>query len=167
MKKILVVDDELELCDMMKKCLEKTGLYQVTSTNLPEGVPDLCRTLNPDLVLMDIVMPRMKGTELIKVLRSAPETRGILLVVTSGLGEMVYHEKKDNWKWEPNRDVVRDRGDVPAERHAEAAAKAYGVDDFIAKPFTRETLLQVLGDVFARSTALGEDEVKGREGPAR
>jgi CheY-like chemotaxis protein len=150
MKKILIVDDEVELCEMLKKCLDKTGLYEVRTTAFPQEVVSLCHQFHPDLILLDIVMPHLNGTELIKELKEAPVTRDILIVVTSGYGEMVYHEKKDKWQWEPNREIVHQRGEVTKEHHAEEAAKAYGVDDFIAKPFSRETLLAVLTDIFTR-----------------
>lgn len=151
MKNILIVDDEAELCEMLKKCLVKTGLYEVSTTTFPQEVLPLCRQFHPDLILLDVVMPHIKGTDLIKELKESPDTKDIFIVVNSGLGEMVYHEKKDQWKWEPNRDIVQNRGEVIHEHHAEEAAKAYGVDDFIAKPFSRETLLSVLNDVLSRT----------------
>ena len=156
MKKILIVDDEAELCEMLKRCLDKTGLYEVRATSIPQEVVSLCHQYHPDLILLDIVMPHLKGTDLIRELKEHPVTRDILIVVTSGLGEMVYHVKKDQWKWEPNRDIVHKRGEVIKEHYAEEAAKAYGVDDFIAKPFSRETLLTVINDVFARAGKLTE-----------
>ena len=70
--------------------------------------------------------------------------------MVSGRGEMVYHKKKDTFKWEPNRRVVAERGDLPEGRSAESLSEAYGVDDYIAKPFSTELLIQVIEDVLER-----------------
>jgi PleD family two-component response regulator len=151
MKKILVVDDEEDLCFYVKRALERTGQYQVHTTSHPEEVFVYCQNEKPNLILLDVVMPNLKGTEIVKVLKDNPETRQILIIVTSGLGEMVYSKNKDEWKWLPNRPIVQDRGEIIKERSSERAAAAYGVDDYIAKPFKPETLVQVVNEVFARS----------------
>lgn len=161
MKKILVVDDEQDLCSMVKKSLERTGEYQVVATSQPEEVLGLCQAEKPDLLLLDIVMPNLKGTEIIKALREKPETKRLLIVVTSGLGEMVYFDKKEEWKWLPNRPVVQERGEVIKERSAERAAAAYGVDDFLAKPFSPETLRNVVKEVLGRADRARGQEVDG------
>ena len=152
MRKILVVDDEQDLCYFVKRCLEKTGEYEVVTTSLPEDVSNLCQQEHPDLVLLDIVMPNMRGEDVIKLIHKDPQNAKTLIVVTSGLGEMTYHIKKDQWRWEPNRPVVQERGEVIKERSSEKAAQVYGVDDFLAKPFSPETLLLVLKELFERQS---------------
>ena len=151
MKKILVVDDEQDIGHLVMKCLVKTGLYEVTFTSLPEEVEQLCSDLQPDLVLMDLVMPHMKGEELIQIIKKHTEFKGVRIIVTSGLGEMTYHQKKDEWKWEPNREIVRERGPVEKEHSAPRMVEKLGVDDFIAKPFLPQTLLSVVEEVLSRS----------------
>ncbi len=161
MKKILVVDDEADLCELVQGSLQKTGEYIVRAVSDPEQVMDICREFKPDLILLDIVMPKLKGTDLIKALRRSPESRRVRIIVTSGLGEMVYSKKKDEWKWEPNRQLIAERGDdVVKEKSAERAAAAYGVDDYLAKPFKPDLLRQVVKDVLGREDdAPGADEV--------
>lgn len=154
MKKILVVDDEEDLCYYVKRILERTGEYTVISTSLPEGAIDLCRSERPDLILVDIVMPHFQGTEIIRQLKLDPELSKILIVVASGQGEMVYYRHNNEWKWQPNRPVVYERGEVVQEHNAQRAAEAYGVDDFLSKPFSPETLIEVLQEVFERKTNL-------------
>jgi CheY-like chemotaxis protein len=160
MNKILVVDDEKDLCELVKKVLEKTGKYKVDTISDPEKVIEVCRQLKPDLILLDIVMPNLKGTELIQILKGSPQTMKIYIIVTSGLGEMVYRLKEEKWHWEPNRPIVKTRGEVIHEKHAARAAEAYGVDDFLAKPFSPDTLRQVIDEVFSRRKY---SEENGRE----
>ncbi|MFA5260040.1 MAG: response regulator [Candidatus Omnitrophota bacterium] len=161
MKKILVVDDEADLCELVQGSLQKTGEYIVETVSDPERVIDKCRDFKPDLILLDIVMPKLKGTDLIKELRRDRDLGRVRIIVTSGLGEMVYSKKKDEWKWQPNRQLIAERGgDVVREKSAERAAAAYGVDDYLAKPFKPELLRQVVKDVLAKgdSDDTGEDE---------
>lgn len=151
MKKILIVDDEEDLCGMMKRSLEKTGEYEVLATTLPEEAAALCRKERPDLLLIDLVMPHMNGTEVIAQLREDPDLGGLLIVVTSGLGEMVYKDKKGRWKWLPNRPMAfgREPGMVRPESSGEGR-EAYGVDDYLKKPFTPDVLREVVREVFER-----------------
>ena len=63
MKKILIIDDDEEVCKLTKMILDKTGRYEaVFSTHAKEGI-ELARTLNPGLVLLDVLMPEMDGAE--------------------------------------------------------------------------------------------------------
>lgn len=154
MKKILVVDDEEDLCFYVKRTLERTGEFNVITSSHPEQTLHLCQSEKPDLILLDVVMPNLNGTEVIKSLQENPETKKILIVVTSGLGEMVYSKFDNKWKWESNRPVVQQRGEVIKEHSAERAAAAYGVADYLAKPFSPATLLTVVKEVLKR----GEQE---------
>ncbi len=159
MKKILIVDDEPELTEYLQRVLERTGLYEVNTTSFPEEVINICRDWKPDLLVIDIVMPNMDGREVIRELQSSSDLRSILIIVTSGLGEMVYVKKKDEWKWQPNRPVVQERSDdLVKERSAERAAEAYGVDDYLSKPFSPQTLLQVVEEVLSRGSSGSSDD---------
>ena len=69
----------------------------------------------------------------------------------SGLGEMVYLQKKDQWKWLPNSSVVTNRGEIPKalkwEKVPENIAKELGVTAFLPKPFSKEALVGVAADI--------------------
>lgn len=152
MKKILIVDDETEILGLIKKTLEKSGEYTVSATSNPLEVRQLCLTFQPDLVLLDLVMPQLEGPEVVKLLKSDPKTKHVKIIITSGMGEMAYHPKEGKWNWEPNRSVVGTRSkNIVHERSAERAAQVYGVDDFISKPFSPKILLDVVKDVLNRS----------------
>lgn len=150
-KKIVMIDDEADLCLLIKSNLEEMGDFEVVTTTNPKEAEALCLREKPDLVLLDIVMPDIQGTEIVKALKSSPETAGIPIIVISGLGEIVYFRKKGTWKWLPNRPVVLNRGQIVREKDSERAAKIYGVEGYITKPFTTESLLQVIRDVLRRA----------------
>jgi DNA-binding response OmpR family regulator len=115
-KKILVVDDELDIRNLVKKILEKNG-YQVSlATN---GVEALRKAENelPDLILLDVVMPAKNGWQVCKTLKSQEKTRHIPIIIFTVLSLAI--------------------GDESSRRYAEEA----GADDYVPKPFNKEELL--------------------------
>jgi len=81
-KKILVVDDEPDIREFLKKRLEKNNFNVITATNGKECL-QLASREDPDLILLDIVMPVMDGYETIKNLRSNPRTKNITILMHS------------------------------------------------------------------------------------
>ncbi|RJF77343.1 response regulator [Azospirillum cavernae] len=66
---ILVVEDNILMRKLFVRCLEEGG-YSVVEATDARAVLDLMRDLEPDLVVMDIVMPNLSGVELIKQIRA-------------------------------------------------------------------------------------------------
>ena len=66
MKKILIVDDESGFTRLIKLTLEKTGDYQVLEVNDGMQAWNIAREFRPDLILLDIVMPKIEGDPLLK-----------------------------------------------------------------------------------------------------
>ena len=62
-KKILVVDDEISFTRLLKLNLEQTNSYEVQVENWPEDAVSSAQAFQPDLVLLDVLMPRMFGGE--------------------------------------------------------------------------------------------------------
>ena len=60
-KRILLVDDEKSLTTLLKLNLEETGSYEVRVENWPEDAVPAAREFNPDIVLLDLIMPRLPG----------------------------------------------------------------------------------------------------------
>ena len=60
-KRILIVDDEIGAARLLKANLESTGDYEVRVEIWPEDAVEVARQFHPDLVLLDIVMPRLPG----------------------------------------------------------------------------------------------------------
>jgi CheY-like chemotaxis protein len=156
-KKILVIDDENDLVFLIKNVLEETGKFEIFSADNGEEGLRLCQQQNPDLIFLDFVMPKMRGDEVLKALTRNPQTQKIPVVVMSGLGELVYVQKKKLWKWLPNRPIVQDRGKLPDalawEKDPEQIAKKLGVKAFLAKPFTSNVLLEITDDIFEKVSA--------------
>ena len=76
MKKILIVDDEQDIRELLKKRLEQNKFIAITAADGQE-VLDICKTNKPDLVLLDIAMPEMDGYETCGKLKQDKETSGI------------------------------------------------------------------------------------------
>ncbi len=152
--KIIVIDDEKDVGQLMKKALEQTGLYTVLTAH--DGIvgEQLCRVEKPDLIFLDYVLPGMKGDEIIQSLKSDPATKHIPIVLMSGLGEMSYIEEKDQWKWAPNTKIVQSRGELPEvlkrPNASEEAAEQLGVTVYLRKPFSKKALLEVASEILER-----------------
>lgn len=156
--RIVMIDDEEELCQLVKANLEDKGEFQVATSTNPEQAENFIRQQNPDLILLDNIMPKRKGSEIVKTLKKDEATRRIPIIMISGKGEMVYNRKKGEFKWVPNNPVVRDRGPLPDVKGAEALAQAYGVDDYVSKPFTTDILVEVIQDVLKRKRKPTEEK---------
>jgi CheY-like chemotaxis protein len=76
-KRILVVDDELTFCEMMKLTLELSGNYRVRTVSYASQVVSVARGFEPHLILLDCMMPSMDGGEVAGALESTPDLRDI------------------------------------------------------------------------------------------
>lgn len=83
-RKILVVDDEQELSGLIDKALTVEG-YDVTTVTTAGDAMNKAREIVPDLILMDIVLPDMEGSEAVRLLMDDPLTRNIPVIFLSGI----------------------------------------------------------------------------------
>ena len=90
-KKILVVDDEEELLELIEKVLSAEG-YDVTTAVTASEAMSKARAISPDLILIDIVLPDMEGPEAIRKLSEDPLTEKIPAIFLSGI---ITRDKKD------------------------------------------------------------------------
>lgn len=79
-KRILLVDDEKSLTSLLKLNLEETGNYDVRVENWPEDALAAAREFKPDLVLLDIIMPRMPGGNVAAQIDNDPQLKGTPIV---------------------------------------------------------------------------------------
>jgi CheY-like chemotaxis protein len=79
-KRILLVDDEKSLTNLLKLNLEETGDYEVRVENWPEDALAAAREFKPDLVLLDLIMPRMPGGNVAALIDSDPQVKGTPIV---------------------------------------------------------------------------------------
>ena len=122
MSKILYVEDHPAQRDIMAQMLELSGYQVAVASDGIEGV-ELAHSWNPDLILMDLRMPRMDGFEAIKVLRSEPATAGIPIIAISA------------WA---------------SAKHKDRALEA-GADEHFTKPVDLSRLIETINRYLARS----------------
>jgi CheY-like chemotaxis protein len=84
-KRILVVDDEPGITFMIKLVLEARGCYEVSEESHSIRVLERARTLKPDLIILDILMPELNGTEVAARLSEDPELRHIPFMFLSAV----------------------------------------------------------------------------------
>lgn len=121
MSRILIVDDEPEISDNLAALLRAKGHKVTTCIDGAEGVA-LARKEPFDLLLLDVMLPRMSGFDACKLLRQDPKTAKLKIVMVTGLGRM---------------------GDV------EEAFRA-GANDYLIKPFDSMRLFKKIDKVLAQ-----------------
>jgi signal transduction histidine kinase/DNA-binding response OmpR family regulator len=82
-KKILIVDDDPHIRELLRQELENTGRYQIhEATNGIEAIQRV-KEIHPDLIIMDVMMPQMNGFDAAAVLRNDPETAHVPIIILS------------------------------------------------------------------------------------
>ena len=90
-KKLIIVEDEVYLADMYKTQFELAGYQVIIAKDGQEGIELIERHL-PDVVLLDLKMPKMDGFKVLEQLRKNDKTKNILVCILSNLGQR--HEVK-------------------------------------------------------------------------
>jgi two-component system phosphate regulon response regulator PhoB len=115
MARILVIEDEQDLRQVLEYNLKQAGHEVLVAASGQEGLR-LARDERPDLVLLDLMLPDVSGTEICKALKEAPDTKRIRVAMVTARGEEI------------------DR----------VVGFELGADDYIVKPFSvRELLLRI------------------------
>lgn len=112
-KRILVVDDEPEIHAVLGKLLSKEG-YDVESAYSADEAFKSITELKPDLIILDIMMPRVSGIEVCNRLKADPATKDIMILIVSA------------------RDEQEDR----------LAGLSHGANDYVSKPFHLRSLVR-------------------------
>ena len=84
--KVLLVDDEQDIVELLKYNLEREGYQIFTALNGKDAIKS-ARTNNPDLIVLDIMMPGIDGIEVCTQLRQMPEFKHTLIVFLTARGE--------------------------------------------------------------------------------
>ena len=114
-KRILLVDDEADLLTLVQARLAANGYEVITAHNGLEGLEKASKE-KPNLILLDVMMPRKDGFEVLRELKSNIETTSIPVVMLTAKGESQSFSK----------------------------AKDLGAIDYITKPFNAEALLDLV-----------------------
>ncbi|MBI3120091.1 MAG: response regulator [Candidatus Kerfeldbacteria bacterium] len=84
--KILLIEDDTMLCGMYSAKFGREGYDVHTADNGSDGVR-LAREIKPDIILLDIIMPKMDGFAALKELRKKEETKNIPVILLTNLGQ--------------------------------------------------------------------------------
>jgi DNA-binding response OmpR family regulator len=92
-KRVLIVDDDAELAKVVARAFSRLPEYEVETCG--DGINALIRIGQqpPDLVILDIVIPKLDGIQVCRVLKGQPQTRGIKIIAVSGK-RLPFSEKK-------------------------------------------------------------------------
>ena len=123
MQKVLVVDDEEPILELLKYNLEKGG-YDVRTASDGIKAVEVAKKFLPDLVLLDIMMPKMDGIETCRLIREIPEMQKAFVVFLT----------------------------ARAEEYSEVAAFDVGADDYITKPIKPRALMSRISALFRRES---------------
>lgn len=152
-KKIVVVEDEKDLCSLIKSFLEQTG-YEVYAAHDGSEGQDLILAVRPDLVVLDFIMPRVKGHEVRQFIKNHPELRRTPVILMSGLDGITYLE--ENVHLGPSlKEVLTEIAELDGDaqtrirKSSELIAQELDVFAFLAKPFHKDDLLNTVRQVFA------------------
>jgi two-component system, OmpR family, alkaline phosphatase synthesis response regulator PhoP len=114
-KKVLIVEDEKILYNLLKDKLEEVGYQVVIAVDGVEGLEKI-KTEKPDLILLDIIMPRKNGLELLEDVQKDKGLKEIPVIIISNSGQPVEIEKArelgaDDWliktEFDPNEVIEK------------------------------------------------------------
>jgi two-component system alkaline phosphatase synthesis response regulator PhoP len=120
-KKILIADDEPDILEIIGYNLTKEG-YEVTTAKDGDDALVKTKTVKPDLIILDIMMPKKNGVEVCGILRMQPSFKDTLIIFLTALSDESSHIK----------------------------GLETGADDYISKPISPKVLLSKVNALFRR-----------------
>jgi CheY-like chemotaxis protein len=84
-KKILIVDDEPAFTRGVRRSLEKTGKYEVREENLSVRAADVAMEFQPDLVILDMMMPDMDGSQVANLFKRDPMLKKMPIIFMTAI----------------------------------------------------------------------------------
>jgi CheY-like chemotaxis protein len=87
-KKIMIVDDDLVLRQMYSERLKTEG-YEIMEAGSGQEALDKLKTEKPDIILLDVMMPKMNGIDVLKTLRADEETKNIPVIILTALLQQI------------------------------------------------------------------------------
>lgn len=121
-QKILIVDDEPDIIELIEYNLKKEGYQVFTASNGLEAIQVAKKTL-PDLIILDIMMPKLDGIEACRQLRAMPEFKSTFMVFLT----------------------------ARSEEYSEISGFNVGADDYIAKPIKPRALISRINAILRRT----------------
>src|SRR5579871_1445583 len=122
-KKILIADDEPDILEIIQYNLKKEGYEVVTAKDGDEAL-EKAKANKPDLIILDIMMPKKTGVEVCEILRSQTSFNDTLIIFLTALNDETSHIK----------------------------GLETGADDFVTKPISPKVLISRVNALFRRTT---------------
>jgi two-component system, OmpR family, alkaline phosphatase synthesis response regulator PhoP len=129
-KKILIADDEPDILEILQYNLNKEG-YEVITAKDGEEALTKAKNNKPDLIILDIMMPKKTGTEVCEILRSQPAFKNTLIIFLTALNDEGSHIK----------------------------GLETGADDYVSKPISPKVLVSRVNALFRRVTSEPEGKI--------
>ncbi|TCC97119.1 response regulator transcription factor [Pedobacter hiemivivus] len=126
-QKILIVDDEPDILELIEYNLKKEGYQVYLASNGQEGIT-IAKKVHPDLIILDIMMPKMDGIEACRLMRAIPEFKNTFMVFLT----------------------------ARSEEYSEIAGFNVGADDYIAKPIKPRALVSRINAILRRNSSADE-----------
>ncbi|KQC09599.1 MAG: XRE family transcriptional regulator [Smithella sp. SDB] len=121
MSKILIVDDEKDIVDLISYNLEKDGFSTIKAYD-GESSLQIIKTQKPDLMILDLMLPKLSGLDVCRAIRRSPETAGLPIIMLTAKSDEV--------------DKV--------------TGLEVGADDYVTKPFSVKELTARVRSIFRR-----------------
>lgn len=125
--KVLVVDDDSDIVELLEYNLTKEGYSVLTASNGKKAI-EIAKTFTPDLILLDIMMPQLDGIETGRILRQNPDIKNTYILFLT----------------------------ARSEEYSEVAAFDVGADDYITKPIKPRALMSRINALFRREAQKAE-----------
>ena len=129
-KRILIADDEPDILEIIKYNLQINGYNVETAKDGDEAVKK-AKEYKPDLIILDIMMPKKNGIEVCKILRTQPEFSQTVIVFLTALNDELSHVK----------------------------GLEFGADDFISKPVSPNIIISKVNAIFRRLNKSDESKL--------
>ncbi len=132
-QKVLLIDDEPDITELIKFHLDNNNYNVKIASNGIEGIK-IALSFNPDLILLDVMMPEMDGVEVCQQLKDNPITKNILICFLS----------------------------ARSEDYTQIAGFEAGADDYVTKPIKPKVLLSRIKALLRRSKKGTEDSTDSK-----
>lgn len=83
--RVMIVDDEADFLILVKLCLEETNKFEVLTSSNANNIVSQARAFEPDVILLDILMPGVSGLEACALLRADPRAKRVPVIMLSAL----------------------------------------------------------------------------------
>lgn len=125
-RKVLIADDEPDILEILKYNLQQEG-YQVVTAKDGDDAIEKAKHFNPDLIVLDIMMPKKTGVEVCEILRLLPPFKSTLILFLTAL----------------------------SDENTQIRGLETGADDYISKPISPKVFLSKVNSLFRRLNKSG------------